>query len=214
MANNGCSNHYREHTRQQDRWTVLAPPPAAQAAPDLPPPYTPEAAARIAPAAAAHPATTGTALAFDIPTNTNVIGAARVTRSKKYGHAVHFNVAFVEICDIMGLDSSTAQIGYNWDNEKYSAPVHALLTAADWKDCLESGIGQMERVRTRKVTCLIKNLKLPEETAAVAKMAKKHKAAAAPSSPAKTFDFTKEYRQLKSHLFQSVMRRRHGLLGT
>ncbi|KAJ7485869.1 hypothetical protein FB451DRAFT_1363655 [Mycena latifolia] len=32
-------SHYREHTRQQDGWTVLAPPP--QETSELPPPYTP-----------------------------------------------------------------------------------------------------------------------------------------------------------------------------
>ncbi|KAJ7243324.1 hypothetical protein C8J57DRAFT_1243614 [Mycena rebaudengoi] len=46
-------NYYRDHTRQQDGWTVLAPPP------DLPPPYTQAAA----PASAAAPAAvTGGAL--------------------------------------------------------------------------------------------------------------------------------------------------------
>ncbi|KAJ7433972.1 hypothetical protein FB451DRAFT_1195762 [Mycena latifolia] len=104
----------------------------------------------------------------------------------------------------MGLDPSTAQIGFKWDNEKSNIPVHGLLTAADWKDCLESGIGQTERARTRKVACLIKNLNLPQETAAVAKTGKKRKVPGTPSSPSsngkKTFDYTKEYRELKNHL--------------
>ncbi|KAJ7668857.1 hypothetical protein B0H17DRAFT_1335887 [Mycena rosella] len=107
------SNYYRDHTRQQDGWTVLAPPP------DLPPPYTQTAA----PASAAAPAAvTGTLLCFNIPTNTNVIGAVQVTRSKKYGREVPFNTAFVEICNIMGLDPSTAAIGYKGDNDKANAP--------------------------------------------------------------------------------------------
>ncbi|KAJ7142437.1 hypothetical protein C8R44DRAFT_725796 [Mycena epipterygia] len=107
------SNYYRDHTRQQDGWTVLALPP------DLPPPYEQAAA----PASAAAPtAVTGTLLSFHIPTNTNVIGAVQVTRSKKYGRKVPFNTAFVEMCNIMGLDPSTAAIGYKWDNDKVNAP--------------------------------------------------------------------------------------------
>ncbi|KAJ7431576.1 hypothetical protein B0H11DRAFT_2298145 [Mycena galericulata] len=50
--NNQTSSHYREHTRQQDGWTVLAPPPDPQPTGELPPPYTPEAAP-AAPAATA-----------------------------------------------------------------------------------------------------------------------------------------------------------------
>ncbi|KAJ7449480.1 hypothetical protein B0H11DRAFT_2078847 [Mycena galericulata] len=193
-----ASRHYREHTRQQDGWTVLASPPGANAGADLPPPYTPEAAP--APAAAPPAAgPTGTALSFEIPTNTNVIGATRVARTKKYTRGVPFNVAFVEICGIMGLDPSTAHIGYNWDNDKISAPVHELVTAADWADCLQSGIGQTERARVRMVTCIIKNLNLPEETAVVAKPSKKRKERA-PSVERKTDDFTKEYKELRSQL--------------
>ncbi|KAJ6564862.1 hypothetical protein DFH09DRAFT_1081977 [Mycena vulgaris] len=107
------SNYYRDHNRQQDGWTVLAPPP------DLPPPYTQAAA----PASAAAPtAVTGTSLCFNIPTNTNVIGAVQITQSKKYGCEVPFNTAFLEICNIVGLDPSTAVIGYKWDNDKANAP--------------------------------------------------------------------------------------------
>jgi hypothetical protein len=97
-------------------------------------------------------------LAFAIPTNSNVIGAKPVTRSKIYSQTVAFNTAFVEICCIMGLDPSNARIGCNWDNDKSNAPVHAVLTAADWKECLESGIGMTKRARARKVTCIIKNI--------------------------------------------------------
>ncbi|KAJ7092225.1 hypothetical protein C8R44DRAFT_891269 [Mycena epipterygia] len=61
------SSYYREHTREQDGWTVLASPPAAE----LPPPYTAEdhstpAAAPVAPAVT---------LPFEIQTNSNIIGA-------------------------------------------------------------------------------------------------------------------------------------------
>ncbi|KAJ7703977.1 hypothetical protein B0H17DRAFT_1127007 [Mycena rosella] len=39
MSHKDVSNthHYQDHTREQDGWTVLAPPPAA--GDDLPPPY-------------------------------------------------------------------------------------------------------------------------------------------------------------------------------
>ncbi|KAJ7785473.1 hypothetical protein B0H14DRAFT_2630504 [Mycena olivaceomarginata] len=53
-SNNQTSSHYREHTRQQDGWTVLAPGPPA--GPELPPPYTPEAAPQPTSAAAKYPA--------------------------------------------------------------------------------------------------------------------------------------------------------------
>ncbi|KAJ7487330.1 hypothetical protein B0H11DRAFT_1116410 [Mycena galericulata] len=99
----------------------------------------------------------------------------------------------------MGLDPSTAHIGYNWDNDKISAPVHELVTAADWADCLQSGIGQTERARVRMVSCIIKNLNLPEETAVVAKPSKKRKERAS-SVERKTYDFTKEYKELRSQL--------------
>ncbi|KAJ6596480.1 hypothetical protein B0H10DRAFT_2232489 [Mycena sp. CBHHK59/15] len=75
MSHKEVSNarHYREHTREQDGWTVLAPPPAAGN--DLPPPYTPEAdsAPSAAPAS-----TTALPLAFDVPINSNIVGAAKI----------------------------------------------------------------------------------------------------------------------------------------
>ncbi|KAJ7174308.1 hypothetical protein C8R46DRAFT_1214515 [Mycena filopes] len=201
------NNYYREHTAQQDGWTVLVPPP--QNPPPLPenqglpPPYTPEAVETVAPAVAA---ATGTQLAFDVPTNTNVIGATQITRSKKYGRGVPFNTAFVELCETMGLETASAQIGYKWDKEKAAAPVRALATAADWDACLEHGIGLTARARTRQVTCIIHNLNPPEETPGLAKRSKKRKGGE-PSSPngsalngRKTFEYTGEFRHLKSSL--------------
>ncbi|KAF8203435.1 hypothetical protein K438DRAFT_2100978 [Mycena galopus ATCC 62051] len=194
------NNHYRDHTIQQDGWTVLAPPPAPEN-PGLPPPYTPEAPAGPDIAVVTAAAFGGSQLAFDVPTNTNVIGAAQITRSKKYGRGVPFNTAFIEICETMGLNTASAQIGYKWDNDKAAAPVRALATAGDWNDCPERGIGQTERARTRKVTCLIHNLNPPEETSALAKTNKKRKETE-PSSPKgkKVFEYTSEYRALKKHL--------------
>ncbi|KAJ7908047.1 hypothetical protein B0H13DRAFT_1879047 [Mycena leptocephala] len=133
QSTNSTSSHYREHTRQQDGWTVLAPPPAAA---ELPPPYAAEenlmpAAAPVAPAAT---------LPLQIPTNSNIIGAAPVTQTRKYACDVPFAIAFLEICNTMGLASSRACIGYKWGNEGVSAPVHQLSNAADWTNCLESGI--------------------------------------------------------------------------
>ncbi|KAJ7290730.1 hypothetical protein C8J57DRAFT_1213367 [Mycena rebaudengoi] len=198
---NSTPSHYREHTRQQDGWTVLAPPPAAT---ELPPPYTAEnnsmpAATPIAPTAT---------LPFQIPTNSNIIGAVPVTQTRKYAHNVPFAVAFPEICNTMGLASSRACIRYKWDNERVNAPVHQLSNAADWTNCLENGIGMQSRARVRTVICIIKNLNLPEETApatssapsrSIAASAKKRKSSA--DSPSKkTFDFTQEYRQLKKSL--------------
>ncbi|KAJ7123521.1 hypothetical protein C8R44DRAFT_875711 [Mycena epipterygia] len=159
-------SHYCEHTWQQDGWTILAPP-YDQSAAELPPPYTPEAAPSAT--AAIPAAATGTTLLFDIPINSNVIGVTLITRTKNYGHTVPFAIGYGEICKMMGLDPSTACIGYKWDNEKTNVPTHGLLNATDWKNCLESGIGQTWRARTRTVTCMIKNLNLPEETAPAAK---------------------------------------------
>ncbi|KAJ7257606.1 hypothetical protein C8J57DRAFT_1647254 [Mycena rebaudengoi] len=204
-THNPTSSYYREHTRQQDGWTVLVPPPAANRS-DLPPPYTAAPAPAIAPAVASangavihgEPVT----LSFDIPINSNVIGVTPVTRTKKYGRQVPFSVGYTEICGLMGLDSTTAVLGYKWDKEKRNDPVHGLANAADWNNCLETGIGLTARARTRQVTCIIKNLNLPEEAASSAKptASKKRKGAADPSDDRKTFDFTKEYRALKARL--------------
>ncbi|KAJ7201814.1 hypothetical protein GGX14DRAFT_655038 [Mycena pura] len=201
QSTNSTSSHYRENTREQNGWTVLAPPLAAA---ELPPPYAAED--NLTPAAA--PAAT---LLFQIPTNSNIIGAVPVTQTKKYAHDIPFGIAFPEICNTMGLASPCACIGYKWENERVSAPVHQLRNAADWTHCLESGIGMQSRARTRTVICVIRNLNLPEETApatssafstSIAASVKKRKSCANPSSPdgKKTFDFTQEYRQLKKHL--------------
>ncbi|KAJ7128568.1 hypothetical protein C8R44DRAFT_850965 [Mycena epipterygia] len=42
MLQNNCPtvSHYRDHTWEQDGWTVLVPPPGSQPVGDLPPPYT------------------------------------------------------------------------------------------------------------------------------------------------------------------------------
>ncbi|KAJ7466515.1 hypothetical protein FB451DRAFT_1485486 [Mycena latifolia] len=198
--NNSTSSHYREHTREQDGWTVLAPPSAAA---ELPPPYTAENTPAAAPVA---PAVT---LPFQIPTNSNIIGVVPVTQTRKYARDAPFAVAFPLICNTMGLASSCARIGYKWDNERDNAPVHQLSNAADWTNCRESGIGMQSRARTRTVICIIKNLNLPEETApatssapstSIATSAKKRKSSADSPDGKKTFDFTQEYRQLKKNL--------------
>ncbi|KAJ6607853.1 hypothetical protein B0H10DRAFT_1955897 [Mycena sp. CBHHK59/15] len=193
--------HYQEHTQQQDGWTVLAPPPhSPEPADELPPLYTPDAPPAPAPAAAA----TGPTLNFEIPINSNVVGAALVTRTKHYGRGVWFSVAYVEICNVMGLDPSTASLGYKWDNEKANTVIHELSNATNWRDCIESGIGQTQQARTRKVVCMIKNLKLLEETvpsaSAVAGTKKRKSASTSAADERKTFDFTKEHRALKAHL--------------
>ncbi|KAJ7856473.1 hypothetical protein B0H14DRAFT_3642495 [Mycena olivaceomarginata] len=153
-------SHYREHTRQQDGCTVLAPPP--EPAGEQPPPYTPAAAPQAA--APVDVAATGmckypcvyrltfrrarTLLSFEIPINGNLIGATPVSYTKKYGRSVPFATAYVEICTMMGIDHSTAALGYKWDNERANVPIHGLDNATDWKNCLDSGIGQTARART------------------------------------------------------------------
>ncbi|KAJ7157859.1 hypothetical protein C8R43DRAFT_995923 [Mycena crocata] len=197
MQSNNTS-HYREHTRQQDGWTVLAPPSGPEPTGDLPPPYTPQA-----PPAAAPVADTGTTLAFEIPINSNLVGATLVTRTKNYGLHVPFATGYPEICGIMGLDPTTASLGYKWDKESSTTPIHGLSNAADWKACLKDGIGQTERARTRRVACMIKNLNLPEEAVPAGPTTRKRKSAAASGvlpDGKKTFDYTKEFRALKAHL--------------
>ncbi|KAJ7106575.1 hypothetical protein C8R44DRAFT_745063 [Mycena epipterygia] len=76
QSTNSTSSYYREHTREQDGWTVLASPPAAE----LPPPYTAEdhstpASAPVAPAVT---------LPFEIQTNSNIIGAVPIIQTRKW----------------------------------------------------------------------------------------------------------------------------------
>ncbi|KAJ7280771.1 hypothetical protein C8J57DRAFT_1220061 [Mycena rebaudengoi] len=192
QSSNQTRSHYREHTRQQDGWTVLAPPPG----PELPPPYTPEAAPQDSNAAAGLGFTSmrDVTLAFDIPINSTIIGAQPVTQTKHYGRNVPFAHGYVEICRMMG--------------DRANAPTHALATAADWDNCLETGIGLTRRARTRQVVCMIRNLNLPTETATTPSASvagtKRKSGSASGSASAdaarKTFDYTKEYRRLKTHL--------------
>ncbi|KAJ7830123.1 hypothetical protein B0H13DRAFT_2372118 [Mycena leptocephala] len=177
--------------------------PCRAAAAELPPPYAAEDNLMLAPVG---PAAT---LPLQILTNSNIIGAVSVTRTRKYACDVPFAVAFPEICNTMGLASSHVRIGYKWDNERVNAPVHQLSNATDWTNCLERRIGMQLRARTRTVICVIKNLNLPEETAPVTSSApstsivasgKKRKSSANSPDSKKTFDFTQEYCQLKKHL--------------
>jgi hypothetical protein len=178
MSHKEVSNarHYREHTREQDGWTVLALPPATGS--DLPPPYTPEAAP-VVPAPSAAPAldTAGTMilcflfsvivadnrkgppLAFDVPINSNIVGVAPASRTTSFTRGASFAIAFLDICKMMGLDPSMARIGYKWDNEASpNKPTHVLGNATDWENCLASGFFQQKRARTRTVICMIKNM--------------------------------------------------------
>ncbi|KAJ7187274.1 hypothetical protein C8R46DRAFT_287235 [Mycena filopes] len=200
-ANN---SYYREHTRQQDGWTVLTPPPDHDA--ELPPPYTAE---DDPVAAAAVPVAPAPSLPFEIPTNSNIIGVkVPVTKTKKYERNIAFAVAFPEICNIMGLDTSHARIGYKWDNERANAGIHHLSNAADWTNCLDNGLGMQRRARVRTVVCVIKNLNLPEETApepapatsSSASHGKKRKSSANSPDGKHRFDYTQDYRLLKKEL--------------
>ncbi|KAJ7245970.1 hypothetical protein C8J57DRAFT_1241756 [Mycena rebaudengoi] len=163
-------SHYWEHTRQQDGWTVLAPLPGTEPTELPPPPYTEEAtaeAASSAPAATAAVAPEIT-LCFELPTNTNIIGAAVVTRTKNYGRNVPFSVAYPEICCVMGLDPLTARLGYKWDNDRVNTAIRD----------------------TEKPTGDLYN----QEPAPAAKGTKrKLDSASSSSSGRRTFDFTKEY---------------------
>ncbi|KAJ6607801.1 hypothetical protein B0H10DRAFT_1939688 [Mycena sp. CBHHK59/15] len=209
QQNNANSNnppHYRDHTRQQEGWTVLVPPSEGPPA-GPPPPYTPEdapAAPQAAVPAAATPATAGVLLPFEIPINSNVVGAvgaALVTRTKAYGRGVPFAIAYAEICDMMAIHPTSANLGYKWDKERVTTAIHGLSSAVDWDNCLESGIGQMGRVRTRTVSCLIKNLNLPQETVSAGSSRGGKRKLGSSSEPEKrTFQYTQEYRELKSHL--------------
>ncbi|KAJ7664031.1 hypothetical protein DFH06DRAFT_1324518 [Mycena polygramma] len=147
----------------------------------------------------------GVALTFEVPINSNVVGATPVTRTKKYRRGVPFAVAYAEMAQTMGLDPSVASLGYKWDNERANVPIHGLSNAVDWEQLLEQGIGQTQRARSRRVACHIKNLKLPEETAPAAQLAtagKKRKSASTSNgSPGKkTHEYTKDYRELKARL--------------
>ncbi|KAJ7690100.1 hypothetical protein B0H17DRAFT_1134581 [Mycena rosella] len=73
-----------QHYREQDGWTVLAPPLAA--GDDLPPPYTPEAASMVPPPSAAPASTASTTLplAFNVPINSNIVGAAPASRTTSF----------------------------------------------------------------------------------------------------------------------------------
>ncbi|KAJ7928685.1 hypothetical protein B0H13DRAFT_1860258 [Mycena leptocephala] len=144
----------------------------------------------------------GVMLTFQIPTNSNTIGAPPVTRTKKYGRNVPFAIAFMEICNVMGVDPASARIGYKWDKEGQNVPTRQLANTHDWEDCLATGIGMTQRARVRQVACTIKNLNLPIETASAANSTgtKRKSAASDKSSGKRTFDFTKEYRELKAHL--------------
>ncbi|KAJ7358576.1 hypothetical protein DFH08DRAFT_802394 [Mycena albidolilacea] len=94
-SNNQTSSHYREHSRQQDGCTVLAPGPPA--GPELPPPYTPEAAPQRTSAAATTAG--GVTLAFDVPINNNIIGATPVTQMVNFGRDILFAVNYTKICN-------------------------------------------------------------------------------------------------------------------
>ncbi|KAJ6632569.1 hypothetical protein B0H10DRAFT_1938158 [Mycena sp. CBHHK59/15] len=174
--------HYREHTQQQDGWTVLAPEP------ELPPPYTPDAPP-VAPAASAVPAVT--------PSEPR-----RLREPRNMAAMTQFAIAFLEICNVMGVDLASTCVGYKWDKEGQNVPTRQLANTHDWEDCLETGIGMTQRARVRQVACIIKNLNLPIETASAANSTGTKRKSAASDKPSgkRTFDFTKEYRELKAHL--------------
>ncbi|KAJ7211500.1 hypothetical protein C8J57DRAFT_1256754 [Mycena rebaudengoi] len=178
--------------RQQDGWTVLAPPPAVEG--DLPPPPYASEAALVVPVAPAAPS--------------NIIGAAPASRTTSFARDASFAVAFLDICNMMRVDPSMARIGFKWDNEKASQGTHVLANATDWENCLTSGFGQQKRAKTRTVVCMIKNMNLAMDTAqwvpnppSHATTGKKRKSPGSSSGPAiRTPECTEEYRELKAKL--------------
>ncbi|KAK7025621.1 hypothetical protein R3P38DRAFT_2418957, partial [Favolaschia claudopus] len=97
-------------------------------------------------------------LTVEIPTNSDVIGAPLVMRTKQFKQGTPFERVFPAICQVASLDPATAWLGYKWDNDAKSAPVLELATAVDWDNCMKSGFGQMQRARKRHVMCIIHNL--------------------------------------------------------
>ncbi|KAJ7366400.1 hypothetical protein DFH08DRAFT_797381 [Mycena albidolilacea] len=181
MSNKQVSNshHYWEHTREQDGWTVLAPlvPPAVGGDLPPPPPYTPEAA----PVHQSH--------RWQLPGQPPV-------PTTSFTRDTSFAVAFLDICNMMEVDPSTACISFKWDNERATQATHVLGNATDWENCLASGFGQQKQTKTQTVICIIKNMNEAMDTAQWAPntplhttTGKKRKSAA-----------NQEYRELKANL--------------
>ncbi|KAJ6617533.1 hypothetical protein B0H10DRAFT_1948247 [Mycena sp. CBHHK59/15] len=184
IMNSQNPSHYCEHTRQQEGWTVLAPEPEG---PELPPLlYTPDAGP---PVHAASAAPDGVTLNFEYPINSNIVRAKQVMRSKKYGRNIPFAVGYVKICRLMGLDPSSACLGYKWDNERVNVLVCQLANDDSVCEDAKGGFCHQKSAPT-----------------AVADSAKptgtKHKSAgtSGDSNQRKTFNYTRDYRELRARL--------------
>ncbi|KAJ3846949.1 hypothetical protein EV368DRAFT_69498 [Lentinula lateritia] len=56
-------------------------------------------------------------LTFDVPPNSNVIGAAQTLDSLQIPSTSSFNDAYTQICERMGVSVSLANLGFKWNRE-------------------------------------------------------------------------------------------------
>jgi hypothetical protein len=153
-------------THQQDGWTVLSaerlndndePPPPYDQPPFTQVPRDDAPAQDNAPAAAADAVDNGRGIRFEIPINTDIIGAAQHTKYLHIFSNTSFEQAWNELCQNMELNPATAQLGYKYDNERVRDKLHELNDANDWRQCVKGALMQIKTARTRIVTCRIYN---------------------------------------------------------
>jgi hypothetical protein len=58
----------------------------------------------------------------------------------------------------MGLDPSTASLGWKFDNDPQRAPPQRLSNTEDLQDAMVKAVGKIERARTRSVSIFVYNI--------------------------------------------------------
>ncbi|KAJ3753119.1 hypothetical protein EV360DRAFT_88080 [Lentinula raphanica] len=166
---------------------------------DPPPAYTPSQSANAQPAESRM-------LTFDIPLNSNVVGATQTLDSVQICSTSSFNDAYTLICERMGVSVDSASLGFKWNRE--TGNPHSFKTNEDWEACVARGCDYQRRARTRAVVCHIFNLEQPNLASAHVKAtsgSNKRKCGPAPDSSRHRLDtpstgFSLEDAQLREFL--------------
>jgi hypothetical protein len=97
-------------------------------------------------------------LDVSVPINTGIEGGVIRYESFQVAANISYNDFRTLICERMGLDFQTAQLGYKFSHDLRGPRASNLATSDDFRRVISEGVKRLSRARTRRVILEITNL--------------------------------------------------------